>query len=101
MSNQRKERLSFTVEQRLDYAKLMVNEGYTTKQVQEISGAGPTAVLRWKSQYLDELQGKTPEGKKAFTEEQQEIQDLRKQLWRAKRDNEILKKAAAIFIQED
>ena len=101
MSNQRKARLSFTVEQRLDYAKLMVNEGYTTKQVQEISGAGPTAVLRWKSQYLDELQGKTPEGKKAFTEEQQEIQDLRKQLWRAKRDNEILKKAAAIFIQED
>jgi len=31
MSKQRKQRLSFTVEQRLDYAKLMVNEGYTAK----------------------------------------------------------------------
>jgi transposase len=101
MSKPRKPRLSFTVEQKLDYAKLMINEGYSTKQIQEISGAGPTAVARWKSQYLEELNGITPVGKKALTLEQQEIQDLRKQLWRAKRDNEILKKAAAIFIRED
>jgi transposase len=93
--------LSFTVEQRLDYAKLMVNEGYTNQQIVEISGAGSTAVSRWKKQYLDELDGHTPEGKKALTSDQQEIQSLKKQLWRAKRDNEILKKAAAIFIRED
>jgi transposase len=101
MSKQRKQRLSFTVEQRLDYAKLMVNEGYTNQQIVEISGAGSTAISRWKKQYLDELDGITPEGKKALTIEQQEIQSLKKQLWRAKRDNEILKKAAAIFIRED
>lgn len=101
MSKQRKQRLSFTVEQKLDYSKLMVNEGYSTKQIMEISGAGQTAILRWKKQYLDELNGITPEGKKALTGEQQEIQSLKKQLWRAKRDNEILKKAAAIFIRED
>lgn len=101
MSKQRKQRLSFTVEQKLDYSKLMVNEGYSTKQIMEISGAGQTAILRWKKQYLDELNGITPEGKKALTDEQQEIQSLKKQLWRAKRDNEILKKAAAIFIRED
>lgn len=101
MSKQRKQRLSFTKEQKLDYAKLMVNEGYTNQQIIEISGAGSTAISRWKKQYLDELEGKTPEGKKALTAEHQEIQDLKKQLWRAKRDNEILKKAAAIFIRED
>lgn len=101
MSKQRKLRLSFTVEQKLDYAKLMINEGYTNNQIMKISGAGSTAVARWKSQYLEELSGITPEGKKALTLEQQEIQDLKKQLWRAKRDNEILKKAAAIFIRED
>lgn len=101
MSKTRKQRLSFTKEQKLDYAKLMVNEGYTNQQIIEISGAGPTAISRWKKQYLDELDGKTPEGKKALTAEHQEIQDLKKQLWRAKRDNEILKKAAAIFIRED
>ena len=33
----------------------MVNEGYSTKQIMEISGAGATAVARWKSQYLEEM----------------------------------------------
>lgn len=64
MSKQRKQRLSFTVEQRLDYAKLMVNEGYTNKQIMEISGAASTAVSRWKKQYLEELEGKLLKAKK-------------------------------------
>jgi transposase len=93
--------MSYTPEQRLDYAKLMVTEGYTNQQVMEISGAGPSAVTRWKKQYLDELEGKTPEGKKAFTADQQTIQALEKQLWRAKRDNEILKKATAFFVRDN
>jgi len=53
----RKKRVMFSVEQKLDYVKLMVNEGYTNKQIIEISGAGPTAVARWKKQYLAELNG--------------------------------------------
>lgn len=58
---------SCTVEQKLDYVKLMVNEGYSNQQIMKISGAGPTAVSRWKKQYLDELQGISPIGKKALT----------------------------------
>ncbi|MFV2058715.1 MAG: IS3 family transposase, partial [Thiohalomonadales bacterium] len=77
-----------------------VVEGYSTRQVMDISGAGATAVARWKSQYQQELKGQTPEGKKAFTPDQQRIQELEKQLWRAKRDNEILKKATALFVRE-
>jgi len=45
----RKARVTFTAEQKLEYAKLMVNEGYTNKQIQDIFGAGPTAVSRWKN----------------------------------------------------
>ena len=97
----RKPRTTFTVEQKLDYAKLMVNENYTNKQIMEISGAGPTAVTRWKKQYLAELNGQTPESVKAMIPEQQEIQSLKKQLWRAKRDNEILKKATALFAKDN
>jgi transposase-like protein len=52
-----------------------------------ISGAGPSAVTRWKKQYLAEINGQTPKSSKAMTPEQQEIQSLKKQLWRAKRDN--------------
>ena len=97
----RKPKVSFSPEQRLDYAKLMVHEGYSNKQVMDISGAGASAVTRWKKQYLEELKGKTPEGKKAFTADQQRIQVLEKQLWRAKRDNDILKKAAAFFARDN
>jgi transposase len=46
-------------------------------------------------QYLAEINGQTPKSSKAMTPEQQKIQSLKKQLWRAKRDNEILKKATA------
>ena len=97
----RKQRVMFSVEQKLDYVKLMVNEGYTNKQIIEISGAGPTAIARWKKQYLAELDGQAPQSGKAMTPEQQEIQSLKKQLWRAKRDNEILKKATALFAQDN
>ena len=96
----RKERVSFTPEQRQHYAKLMVEENYSNKKIMEISGAGASAVTRWKKQYREELAGKTPQGK-AFTAEHQRIQELEKQLRQAKRDNEILKKAAAFFAREN
>lgn len=96
----KKQRLNFTPEQKLDYVKLMLEEGYTNKQIVDISGACSSAVTRWKRQYLDELNGKTPQAK-AMTEDQRIIQDLRKQLAQAQRDNDILKKAAAFFIRDN
>ena len=74
----------------------MVEEGYTNKQIEEMSGAGKSAVSRWKQQYLSELDGKSP-----GTPEQQRIQLLEKQLQRALRDNDILKKATAFFIRDN
>jgi transposase len=41
----RKERANFIIEQKLDYAKLMVNENYSNKKIIAISGAGPSAFL--------------------------------------------------------
>ena len=34
----RKQRVMFTVEQKLDYVKLMINEGCTNRQIIDISG---------------------------------------------------------------
>ena len=45
----RKTKAIFTPQQKLEYAKLMVEEGYTNKQVQEISGASESAISRWKN----------------------------------------------------
>lgn len=97
----RKSKVTLSAQQKLEYAKLMVEEGYTNKQIEEISGAGKSAVSRWKQQYLSELDGKSPENVQALTPEQQRIQSLEKQLQRALRDNEILKKATTFFIRDN
>ena len=95
----KKERVMPTKQQKLEYAKMMVEDGYTNQQIQEISGACSSAVVRWKQQYKQEMLGFTPQNKTALTPEQQRIQALEKQLARAKRDIDILKKASALFIQ--
>ena len=100
-TNKMKTRIKVTKKQKLEFAKLMVDDGYSTLQIMEISGACESAVSRWKRQYLDELDGCTPSNKVAITPEHQRIQSLEKQLKRAQRDNDILKKAAAFFILEN
>lgn len=97
----RKERANLTPMQKLEYAKLMVEEGYTNKQIIELSGAGDTAVSRWKRQYREELKGIMPQGKTALTEDHRRIQELERQLREAKSDNELLKKATAFFIRDN
>lgn len=42
----RKSKMTYGTEQKLEYAKLMVVEGYSTKQIMDISGAGDTAATR-------------------------------------------------------
>ncbi|MFT5549063.1 MAG: transposase [Candidatus Azotimanducaceae bacterium] len=60
----RKAHQDFTPAQRLEYAKLMVEENYTNKQVMDLSDAGPTAVSRWKKQFVAEQRDEVVEGKK-------------------------------------
>ena len=79
----RKNRSTFTPAQKLEYAKLMVEEHYSTQQVMALSGAGTTAVARWKKQYLSEQKGETMEGKTALDADKRHIQILEKQLARA------------------
>jgi transposase len=97
----RKQKITISPQQKLEYAKLMVEENYTYKQIQDMSGACSSAVSRWKKQYRLELSDHTPEGVSALTPDQQRIQSLEKQLKRAQRDNEILKKATAFFIRDN
>ena len=97
----RKNRTSVTPAQRLEYAKLMVDENYSNKQIIELSGASSSAVVRWKKQYLDEKKGKTSPDKIALDPQLRRIQELEKQLAEAKKDTELLKKATAFFIRDN
>jgi transposase len=97
----RKQKITISPAQKLEYAKLMVEENYTYKKIQTMSGACSSAVARWKGQYKLELSGHTPEGISVLTPDQQRIKSLEKQLKRAQRDNEILKKVTAFFIRDN
>lgn len=46
----RKIRVSYTAQQRYEYAKLILNEGYNNKQIMEICGVGATEIMSWKKQ---------------------------------------------------
>ena len=97
----RKARQDFTPAQRLEYAKLMVEENYTNQQVMDLSGAGPTAVSRWKKQFIAEQRGEVVEGKTALNADKRRIQELEKQLAESKMDVVLLKKATAFFIRDN
>ena len=88
----RKLRENFTPDQRLEYAKLMVEELYSNQQVMDISGAGKTAVSRWKKQYIAEQKGDVIKGKTALDGDKRRIQSLEKQLAEAHMDITLLKK---------
>lgn len=60
-------KIVITPEQKLEYCKLMFENGYTNKQIQELCGASSSAITRWKRQYRRELQGEAPEAGRAFT----------------------------------
>jgi len=97
----RKVRKAVTPDQRLEYAKLMVEEQYTNQQVMDLSGAGATAVSRWKKQYIAEQQGDISTTKVALDSDKRRIQVLEKQLADSKRDVALLKKATAFFIRDN
>lgn len=85
---------------KLEIAKLMVEQDYTLQQACEVAGAGPTAVKRWRQQYLAEQAGTPLPHMRALTPEQQEIQKLKQRIKQLETEKDILKKASAFFARE-
>jgi len=97
----RKPHQTFTPAQKLEYAKLMVEENYTNQQVIDLSNAGSTAVSRWKQQFIAEQRGDVVDGKMALDTDKRRIQELEKQLAESRMDVALLKKATAFFIRDN
>jgi transposase len=88
----RKTRISFSPAQKNEYAKLMVEENYTNKQIMDLSGAGASAVIRWKKQYLAEQKGEEVKGRIPLDADKRRIKELEAQLADSKEDVRLLKK---------
>ncbi|ETX09787.1 glycine/betaine ABC transporter [Marinomonas ushuaiensis DSM 15871] len=97
----RKERLSYTVKPKCEYARLMVEEHYSNQQIMDISGSGATAVARWKKQYLDELRGEFTQGEIPLDPDKRLIGELKKELTESRKNVRLLKKGTALFIRDN
>ncbi len=90
----------FSSEFKIESANLVLEQGYSIKDACKAVGVGNTAMRRWVSQLRGERGGITPMLGRAFTPDQQKIQDLEAKIKRIEREKEILKKATALLMSD-
>lgn len=95
----KKKRRQFETAYKLQVAKMVREQGMGVSQVCKDMGLTPSAVRDWVKQLDAELAGGPGVGK-PLTADQQRIRELEHQLRQLKSDNELLKKASALFARE-
>lgn len=93
-------RRNFSPEFRLEAAQLVVDQGYTMKAACAAMGVGKTTMESWVRKLRAERAGHAPKKGEAMTQEQREIQDLKRRLRRAEEEKTILKKATALLMSD-
>lgn len=94
-----RQRRHFDAAYKLQVARMIRDQGLGLNQVCQDLNLVPSAVRRWVQQLDDELAGRPGIGK-PLTPEQQRIRELEAQVRQLKSDNELLKKASALFARE-
>ena len=94
-----KTRRHFEPAVKLQVAKMVRDQGISLNQVCKDMNLVPSAVRRWVVQLDEEVAGRPGVGK-PLTPEQQRIRELEGQIRQLKSDNELLKKASALFARE-
>ena len=94
-----KTRSTYSNEFKIDTANLVLKQGYSIQEAAKAMNVGPTAVRRWAKQFEAEMSGITPQGK-AITPEQVRIQELEARIKKIEWENDILKKATALCMQD-
>lgn len=91
----------YTAEFKKEAARMIIIEGMSVKEVSEQLGVAQNLLYRWKQQHLEELEASKPEGSASPKEMATEIEQLRKELAKAQRINQILKKTVGYFAKDD
>jgi len=94
-------RRKFTTEFKKEAARMLLIEGQSAKEVSQQLGVGENLLYRWKQEHLDELEASKPAGAQSPKEMAAEMAELRKQLAKSRRMNEILKKTVGYFSKDD
>lgn len=91
-------RRTYTREFKIDAAKLSYNSEKSVEEIAASLGVSQSSLHRWRQEYRDDPDQSFP-GSGHRKERDAEIMRLKKELKQAQLENEILKKAAAIFTQ--
>lgn len=93
------ERRKFTAEFKREAVRLATQPGASRAKVSRELGLNANMLGRWTRQFKSGKWESTP-GKSLKTEQQQEIERLRRELAKAKTERDILKKAVSYFAKE-
>ena len=93
-------RKKYSVEFKKEAARLLIMDGLGAPEVAQKLGVDTGLLYRWKSEHLGELGGAAGPGASSPQEMAAELTRLRKELAKAERINQILKKTVSYFAQE-
>jgi len=91
----------FSAEFKKDAARMLILEGVRATELSDQLGVHPSLLYDWKNKYLEELDSGAREGERSPRAMAAEIEDLRKQLAKSQRMNQILKKTVSFFSKDD
>ena len=91
-------RRTYTREFQIEAAKLSYNSDKPVEEIAESLGVSQSSLNRWRREYREDPDQAFP-GQGQQKERDAEVARLKKELKQAQMENEILKKAAAIFTQ--
>lgn len=87
----------YSAEFKKEAAKMIIIEGTPVRGVSEQLGVPEGVLYSWKQKHLEELESIAPEGTQSPKAMAGELAQLRKELAKQKRMNEILKKTVGYF----
>jgi transposase len=94
-------RRRYTAEFKKEAARMILIDGTPVREISEQLGVPEGVLYTWKSKHLDELEALKPDGGASPKALAAENAELRKELAKARRMNEILKKTVGYFSKED
>ena len=89
MTNKRNQ---YTRQFKLEAISLVTDHKRKISDVADSLGIGKSTLQKWLTQYRQEINGEAPKVGNALTDEQRELQELRKQVKRLTMERDILKK---------
>ena len=95
-----KVRKTYTSEFKLQMVKLIEEQGQKPTDIATQYGIAESTLENWLTRYRREKKGKPLATGNALTEEQREIQRLKKEVAQLKLERDILKKASALLAQD-